>query len=248
MLRAMPMAAEWSPRFHVPTWLEPLLLVKGDHPLSGLMSFIAKGEWREKFGQLLGEHLSHTLDAFGLTTETLIQLLGKDRSAKLWGCILEDLMSRNQGPEPRNVVDDYLRGVNRAEHKHNRAYMLAVRRSVMSLYEVVDIAPDQGFVIRDAIRDLKPVTVDNEAWTSRVVGDWVAARIILENNQHSVTGGSLFLTAPSAESLLAEIRSIGKGLMLRKLKALDDRQLRLCTPVFTQAWLLENLPSSLRTN
>jgi hypothetical protein len=216
------------------------------HPLGGLMAFISQGEWREIFGQLLGEHLWGTLDAFGLTTESLIQVLGKDRAAKLWGCILEDLISRYCGPELRNVVDDYLKGAGRIERQYSQNYMLAVRQSVMSLYEVVETAPGGRLTVRDAIRNQEPVIILREGRTSAcTAGDWIAARIIPRGDDHAITGGFLSLTERSADSVLDEMRSLVRRLGIKGLNALDVRQLRLCAPVFVQAWLLENLPVSL---
>lgn len=219
--------------------------MKRQHPLSGLMAFVGRGEWRDVFGQLLGEHLGLTLDAFGLTTETLIQVLGKDRAAKLWGCVLEDLMARHSGPGLRNVVDDYLEGDGQAEPSLNSAYMLAVRQSVMSLYEVIGVTPEKGFVVQDAIRDLGPVPVfqQERTWTL-TTGDWVAARIIPDGDAYSITGSLLALTAQSADSLLIEMRSIQAEFGRQTSGAMVDHQLRLCTSVFTQAWLLDNLPAS----
>jgi hypothetical protein len=203
------------------------------HPLGGLMAFIGQGEWREIFAQLLGEHLGGTLDAFGLTTENLIQVLGKDRAAKLWGCILEDLISRHCGPELRNVVDDYLNGAGRTEHKYNQHYMLAVRESVMSLYEVVETAPSKRLTVHDAIRNQGPMIILQERRTSAcVAGDWIAARIIRKSDDHAITGSFLSLTERSADSVLDEMRSLARRLGVKKLNALDVRQLRLCTPVF----------------
>jgi hypothetical protein len=221
-------------------------MMKRAHPLGGLMAFISQGEWREIFGQLLGEYLGGTLDAFGLTTESLIQVLGKDRAAKLWGCILEDLISRHCGTELRNVVDDYLKGAGRTEHQYNQNYMLAVRQSVMSLYEVVETTPGKSLTVRDAIRNQKPVIILEEGRTSAcAAGDWIAARIIPKDDDHVITGGFLSLTERSADSVLDEMRSLVRRLGIKGLNALDVRQLRLCAPVFMQAWLLENLPVSL---
>jgi hypothetical protein len=220
--------------------------MKRAHPLGGLMAFIGQGEWREIFGQLLGEYLGGTLDAFGLTTESLIQVLGKDRAAKLWGCILEDLISRHCGTELRNVVDDYLKGAGRTEHQYHQNYMFAVRQSVMSLYEVVETTPGKSLTVRDAIRNQEPVIILEEGRTSAcAAGDWIAARIIPRGDDHAITGSFLPLTERSADSVLDEMRSLVRRLGMKKLNALDVRQLRLCAPVLMQAWLLENLPVSL---
>ena len=217
--------------------------MKRDHPLSGLMAFIGQGEWRDHFGQLLGEHLDPTLEAFGLTTETLITLLGKDRVAMLWGCVVEDLMTRNAGSDLRNVVDDYLA---QAERDLNRAYMFAVRRSVMSLYEVIEVIPGEGLVIHDVIRDLGPVKVHQDTRTRTLAaGDWIAARCIPDGEGYSITGSLLSLTSEASDRVLDEMRSMATQLGSGGLDMMEDHQLRLCTPAFTQAWLLDKIPPSV---
>lgn len=218
--------------------------MKRTHPLSGLMAFIGQGEWRDIFGQLLGEHLGPTLDEFGLTTETLIKILGKDRAAILWGSVLEDLITRHAGPELRNVGDDYLNSAGQNERRLDKAYMLAVRQSVMSLYEVIEIIPGKGITVHDVIRDLGPVTLRQDPRTRAIVtGDWIAARIIPSGDSYSITGSLLSLTSRSANSLLDEMRSIAIKLGIGELHTIEDQQLRLCTPVFTQAWLLDRMPA-----
>jgi hypothetical protein len=209
------------------------------------MAFIGQGEWRDRFGQLLGEHLDPTLEAFGLTTDTLITLLGKDRVAILWGCVVEDLMTRNAGADLRNVVDDYLGHAGRDERDVNRAYMFAVRRSVMSLYEVIEMVPGKGLVIHDAIRDLGPVRVHQETRTRTLAaGDWIAARCIPDGEGYSITGSLLGLTSEASNRLLDQMRSVATQLGLGTLDSMEDHQLRLCTPIFTQAWLLDTIPAS----
>lgn len=217
--------------------------MKRNHPLGGLMAFIGQGEWRDHFGQLLGEHLDPTLEAFGLTTDTLITLLGKDRVATLWGCVVEDLMTRNAGSDLRNVVDAYLHHAGRAERHVNRAYMFAVRLSVMSLYEVIEVVPGNALVIHDVIRDLGPVQVHGETRTRTLAaGDWIAARCIPDGEGCSITGSLLSLTSEASNRLIDEMRSVAAQLGLGALDRMEDHQLRLCTPVFTQAWLLDTIP------
>lgn len=220
------------------------MATKRKHPLGGLMAFVGGGEWRHVFSHMLGAHLGPTLDAFELTAEDLIHVLGKDRIAKLWGCILEDLIAQHDGLATSNIVDDYLRTDGRSETMPNRAYMLAVRQSVMSLYEVVDVAPGEGLAVWDAIRDLGPLWLHEESRTHRLdVGDWFAGRLVPDGDGYMVTGSLLSLTAQSASSLLSEMRDMAAklGLCLENMTGL---QLRQCTCVFIQAWLIENLPAT----
>lgn len=219
--------------------------MRQNHPLSGLMAFAGQSEWRDLFSQLLGKHLRTTLDAFGLPSDTLIKLLGKQRTATLWGCVLEDLTTCQAGAEGRNILDDYLTTAGKAEPRVNQAYMLSLRASVMSLYEIVEVIPAATLMVRDAVREKAPVALHrDERMRHWSVGDWVAMRLLSAGEAHLATGGLLRLTPQSANTVLEELHNIAAKLGLR-IKDIDDIALRQCTPVLTQAWLLENLPLPL---
>src|SRR3546814_3147433 len=49
----------------------------------------------------------------------------------LWGCAFEDLLTQELEPEGRNLVDDYLKRRGWNEKAPNKAYMRALRDTVM---------------------------------------------------------------------------------------------------------------------
>jgi DNA-binding phage protein len=59
----------------------------------------------------------------------------------VWGCAFEDFLTR-EFEDGSNIVDDYLKRRGWKEGASSRAYMAALRTSVMSLYEVSHIARD----------------------------------------------------------------------------------------------------------
>ncbi len=59
----------------------------------------------------------------------------------VWGCAFEDFLTRDFD-DGSNVVDDYLKRRGWKEGASTRAYMAALRTSVMSFYEVSDIVRD----------------------------------------------------------------------------------------------------------
>jgi len=59
----------------------------------------------------------------------------------VWGCAFEDFLTRELN-DGRNIVDDYLKRRGWKESASARAYMSALRTSVVSLYEVSDIVRD----------------------------------------------------------------------------------------------------------
>lgn len=78
----------------------------------------------------------------------------------VWGCAFEDFLTR-ESDDGRNIVDDYLKRRGRKEGASARAYIIALRTSVMSLYEVSDIVRDTSFRARDLVRGGEPVLVSD---------------------------------------------------------------------------------------
>jgi hypothetical protein len=72
----------------------------------------------------------------------------------LRGCAFEDLVSA--GRAERNAADDYLKRRGWKESAGTRAYIEALRRSSMSLYEVSDIVGGVSFLARDLVRGGDP--------------------------------------------------------------------------------------------
>ena len=74
-----------------------------------------------------------------------------------------------EGAEGSNIVDDYLKRRGWKESASARAYMLALRSSVMSLYEVSDIVRDTSFRARDLVRGGDPIS---ERSATRSLKQW----------------------------------------------------------------------------
>jgi len=67
----------------------------------------------------------------------------------LFGLFIEDLASRRFTPGNRNIVDDYLKRRGWRESVAGRRYLQQLRDSVLSLYEVVDVAPGKHCDLSD---------------------------------------------------------------------------------------------------
>ncbi len=77
-------------------------------------------------------------------TRELADIIGDDGMTVLWGCAFEDFVSSGSGE--RNVADDHLKRRGWKESAGARAYLRALRTSVMSLYEVSD-EPKEGILV-----------------------------------------------------------------------------------------------------
>ena len=120
------------------------------HDLKGLMKFLGRDEWHDCFDDVFDEHFGAVLEAADVDFEDLADMLGDDVASTLWGCAFEDFLTRNFEVEGHNIVDEYLRRRGWKESTPTKAYMKALRSSVMSLYDRVPgrgveaAAPGQG--------------------------------------------------------------------------------------------------------
>ena len=106
------------------------------------------------------------------------EALGEFHYETVEACAFEDFCSRRPASRRSNVIDDYLDQRGWKASIQARDYLRALRGSVMSLYEVVEVKPDRGLVLRDLVRGGEPVEVDGEqlaASRSAAIWDRIAA-------------------------------------------------------------------------
>jgi hypothetical protein len=102
----------------------------------------------------------------------------------VWGCAFEDFLTRDFD-DGSNVVDDYLKRRGWKEGASTRAYMAALRTSVMSLYEVSDIVRDTSFRARDLVRGGEPVLISERSAT-RSLKQWDRIATRDHDRRHSI--------------------------------------------------------------
>ncbi|MEC5293501.1 MULTISPECIES: hypothetical protein [unclassified Aurantimonas] len=212
------------------------------HDLVGLVKFLGRDDWKEPFETVLGEHFSPALDAFDLDEDEIGDVLGEHWAMTLWGCAFEDFLTRTVEPDGRNLVDAYLKRRGWKEGAQAKAYMKALRTSVMSLYEVSEIQPGQSFLARDLIRGGEPALV-HEATATQTLKPWerIAMRIVPMRDRQIIAGGLLPFSPEACFTLLGALsEAIGQPQSEGPLK-LDDNTLRTAAPLFTNAWTFDVL-------
>src|SRR5580704_10278168 len=122
--------------------------------IQGLIKWSQRGEWRDNFETALERHVGPACRSAGIGLDALAEIIGDHWMSTLWGCVFEDLVSA--GRAERNVADDYLKRRGWKESAGTRAYIEALRRSSMSLYEVSDIVGGVSFLARDLVRGGDP--------------------------------------------------------------------------------------------
>lgn len=220
--------------------------------LKGLIRFMERPEWAERFRIVLDDHFGPVLDPADMGFDDLRNLLGDPMAMILWGCAFEDFLTQDF-EIGGNVVDDYLKRRGFKEGARTKAYMQAIRTSVMSLYEVIDVVPGTSVTVRDLMRGGEPILV-HEGTASGHLRQWdgLAARVVRLMDRNNFTGGLLSYSARASEIVLKEIGvTPGKPLSKRKQTALTE-DLRDAGPLFTAVWLADYLetaaagPPSLR--
>ena len=230
--------------------------------LTGLTKWLRREEWRDAFNEMLDRHLAPACAKADVSIDELPEVIGDHHTAVLWGAVFEDFLTRSLD-DGRNVVDDYLKRRGWKESASNRAYITALRSSVMSLYEVSDIVRDQSFLARDLVRGSEPARVSERSGT-RYLKPWdrIAARLVQVGPRTEMAGGALPFDFDTGEILLKALRRTGKKARVdadkfaRKIgqgidsallaEALTDTEvLRASAFLFTNIWLDDLLQRTL---
>jgi hypothetical protein len=226
----------------------------GGNSLSGLMKFLHRDEWRDAFNATLDRHLAAACAEADVSIDQLAEVIGGHHAGVLWGCVFEDFLTRSLD-DGRNIVDDYLKRRDWKESAANKAYITALRSSVMSLYEISDIVRDQSFLARDLVRASEPLRVSERSAT-RYLKPWdrIAARLVQVGARTEMAGGALPFDFNTGEMLLQALGRAGKearvgaAKLARKIgqgtggaplaEALTDTELlRASAFLFTSIWL-----------
>lgn len=225
------------------------------HSLTGLIKWLARDEWHDAFQGVFDRHHLPACDKAGLEAEEVVALLGTDWfMTTVWGCSFEDFLTRELG-DGRNIVDDYLKRRGWKESASTRAYLAALRTSVMSIYEVSDIVPDTSFLARDLVRGGDPIRItERSATRSLKPWDRIAARVLQIGAKTIIGGGVLPFDHDASEAALQLLRNVAKRTPKERHKLADlvgrpdddpaivaafseTQLLRAASPAITAVWL-----------
>lgn len=212
------------------------------HDLAGLIRYLKQDDWDHRFGRVLEDHLQPLFELDDLGLDELDELIGPGTAMTLWGCAFEDFLTRND-EGGRNFVEVYLKRRGWSELPRHRAYMTALRASMMSLYEVSDIVPGTSMMVRDLLRKGEPVLV-HEVSATKALQPWdrIAVRLVPLERETVLAGGLLAYSMEACEALADAMR---KALRRRRGKSqfprLDTETLQPLAPLFTQAWVTQEL-------
>ncbi len=213
-----------------------------EHDLKGLMKFTERDEWQDCFGAVMEAHFGAILNAGDIDFEDLVDMVGGHWQGILWGCAFEDFLTLEFDVPGKNIVDEYLRRRAWREKPPAKAYMKALRNSIVSLYEVSDVIPGKSMKLHDLLRGGEPVTVsEHSATQSLKQWDRIAARVVVVRGETIISGGLLPFSFKACDVLFDGLK---EGLELKisqKPENLPDEQLQHFAPLFTLSWLSDVL-------
>lgn len=224
-----------------------------DKAIAAIMKWSTREDWVERRETVVEDHLGPLCDAFKLSPLEISEVLGREGFGQLMGCAFEDFLTCRFEPDQRNIVDDYLRRRGWKESAPAQRYLRALQQSIMSIYEVTDMAAGSHFWARDLVRGGEPVRVEDKLASANLVRwDRLAARLLPIGGKTYMSGGVLWLSLEDAREVVKEIveqrKSLGRRLRRRAGRAgieraeidalpIDDAILSEAAPLFTQTWL-----------
>ena len=183
------------------------------------MQWASGNEWEDRKNSVFYNHLEH-FEELGISHEELFNRLGP-LGPPFFACITEDFLAARFGEKGReNVVDGYLARRGWLEKGPARNYLLALRDSTPSLYEVVDFKRGRELAVRDLIRESEPVRVDEQAG-SETLGLWdcVFARVVRVGRTRCFTGAVLHFPRELAQHCIGRLGGVARGLQKEIRKA-----------------------------
>jgi len=226
------------------------------HLLEGLMNWTTREPWRDRFEAVLEDHVLPACDETDLEPDEIVSTLGEGLyMSTVWACAFEDMLTR-EFDDGSNIVDDYLKRRGWKETASVRAYIAALRDSVVSLYEVSEVVPDTSFRARDLVRGGEPILISERSATHTLKQwDRFAGRVVQVGQRTQISGAVLQFEYQTSENLIKGLRSIGKLTRKEKkelAKAIGEdfdaavitnlsetERLRAVSSTFTTCWLLD---------
>ena len=229
-----------------------------DKATANLFKWATRDEWEGQRLEVYAAHFDPVLDALDMSGDDIAELLG-DAAIMVHIFIAEDFYTARFGEEDeQNVVDDYLKRRGWREGVPARRYLEALRDSVVSLYEIVDIDPGRSITVRDLILGGEAVTV-NEKQASQSLARWdrLAARIVTVNGKEHFTGGILQFRHEAAQRVLSVFDEMAERMKEELQEAAEesgeDAAIELeavrrvivgglpCAPIFSEHWMIDTI-------
>jgi hypothetical protein len=175
--------------------------------LEGLMKWCDREDWRDLYDEVVDDHFALILEDYNLSFDRLEELVGEIGMNSMWGCAFEDFATRVHPELGLTPIDDYLKRRGWKESASNRRYILAVRDSIFSIYQVGDVVPGQSMVLRDTLipGEAPLAVIEHTATRMLKSGDFVGARVVEVDGVYRVCGSLQKFSAQAAHRIQTEL-------------------------------------------
>lgn len=223
----------------------------------GLVEWSRRDPWRERMGEMVERHIRRACDLNDIDIYDLPDVIGEHAMVAM-DCAFEDCCTATW-KDGSNLANDYLKRRGWKETVINRAYIEALRDSVVSLYEVSDVHPGESFLARDLVRGGDPIQVSERTATKTLVQwDVIATRIVTVRGVVQMAGAVLAVDRGLADEMLALIRrskcrvseaaantsAASDPILQARLEAelaKDDTLMSVAAPIITTLWLNDTI-------
>ena len=223
----------------------------------GLVKWSRRDPWCARMGEIIERHIRRACDLNDIDIYDLSGVIG-EHAITAMDCAFEDCCTVTW-EDGSNLASDYLKRRGWKETAINRAYIEAIRDSVVSLYEVSDVRPAESFLARDLVRGGDPIRVTERTATKTLVQwDVIATRIVTVRGVVQIAGAALAIDRGLADDILALVRRTqGRGsdaaakntaaidpILRARLEAevaKEDTLMSVAAPMITTLWLNDTI-------
>jgi hypothetical protein len=171
--------------------------------MRNILDWAGRAAWVEALDDAIAEQFDPVCERLGIDLGDLAGLVGDDAFQMLLYWATEDFLTLRFEPDDRNVIDDYLKRRGFKESVPAKRYLQAMRDSVMSLYEIVEVEPAGQLVVHDLIRQGEPQRVHEPAGAKIAVKwDRLAVRVLEVNGKFYFSAGVLPFSFAAADAAL----------------------------------------------
>jgi len=177
-----------------------------------LLRFIEQPECQHYLNLAHESYLAEFAEAHDLDdADDLYEAVGEAAMANIMPCVLEFFFSNDYMKDGQrwNVIDLFLKKRSALLNDKDKGYLRSLRQSHMSLYEVLEIEPENSILLRDLIEGGEPVRVFEKSFGRQIsVWDVVGVRVCGEAGRFVLGGGALVLDREAGTELAKNIRGL----------------------------------------
>jgi len=233
-----------------------------DNGIASLIKFLADAKSESECSR----YFSVAIDSFfeelmqeegGLSLEDIELILGEEAYNQIYPCMMEYFFSTDcpdvDDDGYWNIIDSFLKSRGRALSQKQKDYLVNLRNSHMSIYEVVDMVPDKSITLKDLIQNKpKVVVTEKMATIGAVKWDRLAARLIKQGDKTVLSGGGLNLRKDCADEVIDFLKTMHKEMkkaitpaMLKEFglsaEEMDSMQKKIWAKEISMAWMMDAL-------